>query len=124
MATVSTSAPEQEVLRRRVWAIFVPVHALLLRRLADDTLLSGTIKEEEVTYCARSQAFTYKPMDKPVPPAAALQGLGVFLGYETLLRAAFQTLNLLILPRNSGLSLESAHFFVLTAWTPSHELQR
>ena len=96
MANASTSFSEKEALWRRAWAILVPVHALLLRRLADNTLLPGAIKEEEVTYCARTQAFTYKAMDKPVPPAASFQGLGVFLGYETLMRAAFQTLNLLI----------------------------
>ena len=114
-ALTSTSSSEQEALRRRAWALLVPVHALLLRRLADNTLLPGTIKEEEVTYAARLQAFTCKASDKPVPSSADLQRLGVVLGYETLLRAMFQTLNLLIVLQGSALSRESAHSFVLTA---------
>ena len=57
MASLSTSSPEQVALLRRAWAILVPLHTLLLCRLADNTLLPGTNKEEEVTYHARSQAF-------------------------------------------------------------------
>ena len=75
MARVSTSSSEKEALRRRAWAILVPVHALLLRRLSDNTLLPGTIKEEEMTYSSRSQAFACKAHDKPVPSEAVLQGL-------------------------------------------------
>ena len=41
-ALMSTSSAEQAALARRAWAIFVSVHALLLRRLADNTLLPGT----------------------------------------------------------------------------------
>ena len=98
MARLSTSSSEQEGLRRRAWAILVPVHALLLRRLADNTLLPGTIKEEEVTYYARLLAFTYKVKAKPVPSddEAVLQGLGAVLGYTTLLDAVYQTLSLLM----------------------------
>ena len=117
MARLSTSSSEQEGLRRRAWAILVPVHALLLRRLADNTLLPGTIKEEEVTYYARSLAFTYKVKAKPVPSddEAVLQGLGAVLGYTTLLDAVYQTLSLLMVLRGSALPRESAHAFVLTA---------
>ena len=100
---------------RRAWATLVPVHALLLRRLADNTLLPGTIKEEEVTYFARSQAFGRKAMDKPVPSEAALQRLGAVLGYETLSFSVFHVLNLLIELRGFALRRESAHSFVLTA---------
>ena len=114
MARASTSSSEQEGLRRRAWAILVPVHALLLRRLADNTLLPGTNTEEEVTYFARLQAFTYKASDEPVPSEeAALRRLGVVFGYETLLKAVFHTLNLLMVLRGSALR-ESAHSFVLT----------
>ena len=72
MAVASTSSSEKQVLRRRAWAILLPVHALLLRRLADNTLLPGTMKEEEVTYCARSQAFACKAKDEPILSAAVL----------------------------------------------------
>ena len=95
LANSSTSSSEKEALRRRTWAILVPVHALLLRRLADNTLLPGTIKEEEMTYGRRSQAFTWKAKDEPVPSEAALQALGAVLGYDTPLDAVFVTLALL-----------------------------
>ena len=115
-AQASTSSLEQEGLRRRAWAILVPVHALLLRRLADNTLLPGTIKEEEVTYDARSQAFAYKAQGKaPVPSEAVLQAQGVALGYETLLKAVSVTLVLLEALRGSALPRKCAHSFVLTA---------
>ena len=112
----SAASSEKEALKRRAWAILVPVRALLLRRLADNTLLPGTIKEEEVTYFARSQAFTKKASGTPVPSEEALQRLGRVHGYETLLSAVFHTLNLLIirnvLPRAA---VENAYSFVLTA---------
>ena len=92
-----------------------PVHALLLRRLADNTLLPGTNTEEEVTYLARTQALIKKAKDKPVPSEAALQGLGVLLGYDTLLNAVYQTLALLMKLRGSALPRETVHSFILTA---------
>ena len=115
LARASTTNSEKEALWRRAWDLLVPVHALLLRRLADNTLLPGTIKEEEVTYAARSQAFYWKAMDKPVPSAADLQGVGAVLGYEALLIAVYITLALLMDLRGSGMPRESAHSIVLTA---------
>ena len=114
-AFTSTSSSEQEVLWRRAWAILVPVHALLLRRLADNTLLPGTNTEEEVTYYARSQAITFKAKEETVPSEAVLRGFGIVLGYRILLDAVFQTLNLLMVLRGFSLLRESAHSFVLTA---------
>ena len=110
-ASASTSSSEQEVLHRRAWAFLVPVHALLLRRLADNTLLLGTIKQQEVTYCVRVQAFARKAKGKPVSQEAdaVLQGVGGALGYVTLLDAVYDTLALLIELRGSGLPRESAH---------------
>ena len=115
MAMVSTSFSEQEALMRRAWALLVPVHALLVRRLADNTLLPGTIKKEEVTYGARWQAFACKAKDERVPSEAVLQGQGAVLGYETLLYALVLTLALLPELRGFALPQESAHSFVLTA---------
>ena len=115
VAYTLTSYSEQGALRRWAWAILIPVHALLLRRLADNTLLPGTIKEEEVTYYARSLAFVFKAKDEPVPSDAVLQGLGVVLGYTTLLDTVCGTLGLLIELGGSALPRESAHSFVLTA---------
>ena len=68
-----------------------------------------------MTYYARAQAFAYKASDEAVPPDAFLHGVGVLLGYTTLLDAVFHTLNLLIELRGSGLPWESAHSFVLFA---------
>ena len=115
MARASTSSSEKEALLRRAWAILVPVHALLLRRLADNTLLPGTTTEEEVTYYARLQAFGYKAKDKPVPSEAVLQGVGAVRGYVMLLDAVFLTLALLSELRGSALPRGSAPSFVLTA---------
>ena len=111
----SLSSSEQEALLRRSWAVLVPVHALLLRRLEDNTLLPGTNKEEEVTYYARVQAFTLKAQDKPVPSEVILQRLGAALGYTTLLDAVYNTLALLMELRDSALPRASAHCFVLSA---------
>ena len=112
----TTSPPsEQEALRQRAWAILVPVHALLLRRLADNTLLPGTIEEEEVTYNKRVQAFIRKMNGKPVISEALLQLLGGVLGYATLLQAVSTTMVLLVELRINGLPRERAHSFVLTA---------
>ena len=115
LAYASAPSSEREALWRRAWAILVPVHTLLLRRLTDGTLLPGTSKEEETTYHARSQAFAYKAQDKPVPSEAALRGLGVVLGYKSLLDAVSNTLLLLVELQGSALPRESAHSFVLTA---------
>ena len=115
VARASTSSSEQVTLCRRARTILLPVHALLLRRLADNTLLPGTIKEEEVTYCARRQAFVRKASDKPVLSEAVLQDAGVTLGYTTLLDAVFQTLASLMELREFELLRESAQAFVLTA---------
>ena len=115
MATASTSSPEQEAQSHRAWALLIPAQALLVRRLANNTLLPGTNKEEEVKYSSRSLAFGYKAMDKPVPSDAVLQAQGAVLGYTTLLIAVHHTLALLVELRGSSLPRESAHAFVLTA---------
>ena len=115
LACTSTSSSEHLALRRRAWAILAPVHAVLLRRLADNTLLPGTNTDAETTYGARAVAFTLKAQDKPVPSEAALHSLGAVLGYETMLDAVSNTLALLNELRGSGLPRESAQSFVLMA---------
>ena len=115
MARASTSLSGKGVLYRRAWAILVPVHALLLRRLADKTLLPGNIKEEEVMHDACSQAFVCQAKDKAVPSEVVLQRMGATLGYETLLKAVFHTLALINELRGSVLPRERAHSFVLKA---------
>ena len=114
MADTSTSSSEKAALRQRAWATLAPVHALLLHRLADNTLLPGTMKEEEVTSDARTQAFVCEVMGKSVS-SKVFQGLDAVLGYETLLEAIFNTLNLAVELQGSALLRENAHSFVLTA---------
>ena len=46
---------EQEALHRQAWALLFLVVALLLRRLAANTLLPGTIREEELEYIIYEQ---------------------------------------------------------------------
>ena len=115
LACVSTCLPEQLALLRHCWAILVSMHALLMRRLADNTLLPDTNTEDEVTYSARSQAFALKAQDKPVPSEAALRGSAVVLGYKTLVNAVFQTFAQLKDLQGSAQQRESAQSFVLTA---------
>ena len=115
LARASTNFSEKEALRRRAWAVLVPVHALLLRRLADNTLLPGTNAEEEVTFFLRTQALARKAEDKTATPSTVLQSLGVLFGYTTLLDAVFHTLSLLMELRRCALPRDNAHSFVLTA---------
>ena len=50
------SAAEKEELMRKSWVALLSVINLVLRRLADNTLLPGTIREEELDYEAYAQA--------------------------------------------------------------------
>ena len=100
-ARASTSFSEKEALYRRTWAILLRVHTLLLRRLADNTLLPGTNKEEEVTFFVRSKAFVCNDKGMPAPSGAVLQLAGALLGYDTLLNTVFHTLALLEDPPHS-----------------------
>ena len=58
---------EKEALLRRSWGVLVSVVNLLLRRLEANTLLPGTIREEELNYEAYAQAAHSKAKNKPVP---------------------------------------------------------
>ena len=95
VAVASTSISEQASLCTRAWAILLPVHALLLRRLADNTLLPGTIGVEEGTYQTRSQGFALKASDKPLPPEAVLRRHSDAVGYDTLMITASLTMTML-----------------------------
>ena len=90
------------------------MNALLLRRLADNTLLPGTNTKEEDTYGARSHAITWKATDERVPSEAQVQAQVYVLEYETLLKAVYHTLASLVELRDYA-PHEIAHSFVLTA---------
>ena len=68
---------------------------LLLRRLADNTLLPGTIREEEIDYAAHVQAAAKKARNDPVPLPAILRVWASNVGYITLLDAMSRSLDLL-----------------------------
>ena len=68
---------------------------LLLRRLEADTVLPGTLREEELDYEAHSKASVFKAKNEPVPPPFLLRSWASMLGYVTLLNAMVTSLHLL-----------------------------
>ena len=89
---------EQAMLLRRSWALLLSVTFLLLRRIEANTLLPGTVREEERAFDAHAQAAARKAQNKPVPSPAALRTLASTMGYNTLLSAMFRSLDLLPYP--------------------------
>ena len=86
---------EKEALHRRAWAVLVSAINLLLRRLEADTVLPGTLREEELDYEAHSKASVFKAKNEPVPPPFLLRSWASMLGYVTLLNAMVTSLHLL-----------------------------
>ena len=97
LAAESTGA-EQELLDRRAWAALVSVIPLLLRRVEANTLLPGTIREEELDYYAYMQAAIRKAKNQSSPPPAVQCEATSAMGYITLLYALFRSLDSLRLP--------------------------
>ena len=89
--SMKASGAEQVAFARRSWAVLVSLIPLLLRRLEANTLLPGTFREEEV-------ATMKKAKSEPVPPPAVPRAWASALGYNTLLCAAFRSLDLLPFP--------------------------
>lgn len=71
---------EQLTLLRRAADVLSPVIALVLRRLEANTLLPGTVREEELDYDVRVQTAACLGSNNPVPEAAALREWCVMLG--------------------------------------------
>ena len=87
---------------RRVRGVSTPVVGaslsaipILQRRLESNTLLPGTIREEELDYAVHDKAAAFKAQNKPIPSPAVLQTLASTMGYNTLLDAMFKGLDLL-----------------------------
>ena len=93
-----TRGPEQELLFCRSWAVLVSIIPLLQRRLETDTLLPGTIRDEELEYEAHVQTASKKAKDTPVPPLAMLQVWASVMGYTILMDCMSRGLNALVLP--------------------------
>ena len=83
------SGAEQMALDRRSFAVLVLVIPILLRRLAANTLLPGTLREEELDYEAHAQASVKKAVNKPVPSSTVLRAGASTLGYDTLIDTMF-----------------------------------
>ena len=92
------SVAEQKVLLRRSWDVLLSVIPLLLRRLEPNTLLPGTLREEELDYEAHAQATMRKAMSTSVAPPTVLRVLASTMGYNTLLNAMFSSLDKLRQP--------------------------
>ena len=71
---------------------------LLLRRLEANTLLPGSLREEELDYEAHAQAAGKKAKNTAVPPAAMLRVEASTIGYQTLICAIFRSLDFLKQP--------------------------
>ena len=87
------SGAEKKALLHKSWAVLLSL--ILQRRLADNTLLPGTIREVELDYEAHAQAAALKARNDPVPPPFVLRTLASTMGYNTLLSAMFRSLGLL-----------------------------
>ena len=83
----AASGAESEALLRRSWGVLLSLINLLQRRLEANTLLPGTIREEELDYEAHAQAAAKKAKNVPVPSPTVLRSLASMMGYETLLHA-------------------------------------
>ena len=110
---LKASGAERAAFVRRAWAVLVSVLPLLLHRVEANTLLPGTVREEELDYYAYLQAAITKAVDDPVPPPAALRAVASTMGYVTLVLAMFRSLDLLRLPFWSAAHKRMVESFVL-----------
>ena len=109
LATAASGA-EQDVLARQSWDVLVSLIPPLLRRLEANTLLPGTVKEEELEYSAYMQAAILKAKNMPIPPTTTRPST---LGYITLLFAMYRSLDLVHLPLWSQRERKNVESFVL-----------
>ena len=98
---------------RRAAGLLLSAIPILLRRLESDTLLPGTIREEELDYDAHEQAACLNVQNKPVPPPAVLRAIASAMGYDTPLRAIIRSLDFLRCPYLPGAQKMSVDSFVL-----------
>ena len=110
---MKASGAEKEALERRAWNVLISLINLLQRRLAANTLLPGTIREEELDYDVRVRAAAKRAQNAPVPPPAVLHIRASTMGYNTLLLAMFGSLNLLPLPSLPTVQTRMVQSFVL-----------
>ena len=110
---MAASGAGQLALVRRAFAVLVSLIPLLLRRLEANTLLPGTVREEELDYAAHVQAAANKAQNKPLPSPAELRAIASATGYVTLLQAMFRSLDLLSQPWWPAAQKRKVESFVL-----------
>ena len=129
LCTAASNA-EKEAHARRSWAVLTFVVNLLLCRLETDTLLPGTLREEELDYGAHVQVVGMQAKNKPVHSPAVRRAAASTMGYNTLLFAIFRSLDLLQAPWWPAVQKMSVEAFVLqgldfiprTAGIPAHTI--
>ena len=107
------SGAEIEACARQSWALLLSTIDILLRRLESNTLLAGTIREEELVYDVHKQAAMFKARSEAVLPSAVLRVWASSMGYATLLAAMARGLDSLPLPWWPAAQKRSVESFVL-----------
>ena len=106
------SGAEQVAFARQSWELLLSTIAILLRRLESNTLLPGTIREEELDYTVYQHAAGFKATNEPVPPLAELRIRASTMGYETVLMAMHRGLDYLPFPWWPAVQKRSVESFV------------
>ena len=94
----NASGAEFEAYARQLWALLLSTIAVLLRRLESNTLLPGTIREEELDYAVHLLIAELNAKNEPLPSSTELRAAAPALGYDTLMKAMRRGLDLLTCP--------------------------
>lgn len=93
---VGASGAEQEDFDRRAWAVLLSLIPLLLRRVEANTLLPGSLTEEELYFRFNVLSAMQKAQKiAPLPSPAELRAAASWMGYDILLLALARGLDLL-----------------------------
>ena len=87
------SEAEQQALKHRLWALLLSAIPILVRRLEANTLLPGTIREEELDYAEQMLAVARKAKNEPDVPLAVLREAVSAMGYDMLFCVVYIGLN-------------------------------
>ena len=110
---VEASGAEQEVFCRQSWNVLLSLTPLLLRRIEANTLLPGTMREEELDYTVYWHGAAMKAQNQPVLSPSGLRAVASAVGYDTLLLAVYRSLDLLPLPLWTTAQTRMVESFVL-----------
>lgn len=95
LLAAAAAGAEQDALLRRFAAVLRPVVTLVQQRLEINTLLPGTVREEELDFDARVQAMNANLRSVPVPNEVDLRRMASVFGYKLLLRVATRCIGML-----------------------------